>query len=56
MKTFWNDLSDLEDITNTFKVVNNCFDNSSYCDDLKESIDISLLFPFGFFVLSGGDI
>ncbi len=42
MKTFWNDLSDLEDITNTIKVETNVFDNSSYCDDLKESIDIFL--------------
>ena len=42
MNTFWNDLPDLEDITNTIKVAKNCFDNSSYCDDLKESIDIFL--------------
>ena len=41
MNTFWNDLPDLEDITNKLKVVDNCFDNSCYCDDLKESIDKS---------------
>jgi len=38
----WNDLDDLKDITNTFKIDYENFDDSVYCDDLKESIDIFL--------------
>lgn len=42
MSTFWNDLPKLENITNKIKIPDNLFDNSYYCDDLKESIDIFL--------------
>ena len=42
MTTFWNDLDDLEDISNDLKVIDYKFHNSIDCDDLKESIDIFL--------------